>query len=113
MEDTQHTARMASQNGADLGSLSRSISDEGTVVCPFPQSWYPAGSPCAKTNDTITGSEQEPWVLPEDKSRLSALWGDITALGPAVKMLGYIAIGLTATWLAIRGMEAYATISKD
>lgn len=113
MEDSTNLAKRASMNGADLGSLARTVDNENTVVCPFPRSWYPAGSPCARTDDTVTGTEQRPWVAPDDKARLSTLWEDFTSIGPTLKTLGYVALGLTAVWLTIRGLEAYATISKE
>lgn len=112
MGDSLDNARSASLGGADLGSQALRISDEGTTVCPFPRSWYPADSPCSQTDDTVTGAEQRPWVAPEDKARLQATWGDLTSLGSKLKVLGWIVLGVTATYLAVRGLEAYATISK-
>lgn len=49
-----------------LGDMARPArgSVRGTWVCPFPRSWYPQGSPCSMSDETVTGEPQRPWVTP-------------------------------------------------
>lgn len=71
---------------------------EQPTVCPFPRAWYGADSPCSRTDDTVTGAPQEPWVQAPPASG-----GMLAALRPWL----YGGLALLVIWFALRAYEAY------
>jgi hypothetical protein len=92
----------------DIGppDLESSRTNEGQYVCPLPRSWYPAGSPCSKTDDFVTGPTQEPWFKPPDPLP------EGESLESKLRVLFWVGAGLVALWLATRSFEAYARINR-
>lgn len=70
-----------------------------TYFCPFPRSFYGPESPCSQTDETITGTPQQPWVQPGGNF-------------DGVKVVFYVGLALVVFWLSVRAMEAYAEIKQ-
>lgn len=70
-----------------------------TRVCPLPRSWYPADSPCSRTDDVLTGDPQEPQVqIPQEG------W---TWTGSDLASWGKLLLAVFVLWLLVRAYEAY------
>jgi hypothetical protein len=69
-----------------------------TTACPLPRSWYPADSPCSRTDEAVTGAAQQPWVQSPPASG-----GLVADLQPWL----YGGLALLVIWFALRAYEAY------
>lgn len=74
------------------------VPGHGTVLCPFPRSWYPPDSPCSQSDDPVTGAPQDPWVQGPGLS--------------GVQWLFYGAVALFVLWLGVRALEAVAELKR-
>lgn len=73
--------------------------DRATTLCWLPRKWYGPESPCSKTDETISGDSQDPWVQPG---------GDFSG----AKWIVYGAVALVVFWLSVRALEAYAELNR-